>query len=171
VLRRGSTSDVSRFENAWMINLAIQYVADEHIDGDYHEFGVYRGSAFVEAWRAIHLYGLPYMFHAYDSFQGLPPTRDEGQFQVGDFAADQATFEAELARRKVPPDRVTITPGFFDQTLPTAERRPCAVALVECDTCESTVPVLEYLAETLADGAVVCFDDWFSYRGRPDRGE
>jgi hypothetical protein len=63
-------------------------------------------------------------------------------------------------------------PGYFDETLKELETdRKFAVAWIDCDLYESTVPVLEWLADKLVDGAVVCFDDWFTFRGKPDKGE
>src|SRR5204863_3721987 len=46
-----------------------------------------------------------------------------------------------------------------------------AIAWIDCDLYESTKPVLEFLAERLSPGSVICFDDWFNIKGRPDCGE
>jgi hypothetical protein len=31
--------------------------------------------------------------------------------------------------------------------------------------------VLEWIVPFLQSGTIVCFDDWFTFEGRPDRGE
>jgi hypothetical protein len=78
-------------------------------------------------------------------------------------------FDAET--RKIPAERLTVTGGLFDVSLPRADRHRIAVAWVDCDLYESTVPVLDFLTTQLQDGAVLVFDDWFCFHGRPDRGE
>lgn len=76
----------------------------------------------------------------------------------------------------MPPSRVTIVEGFFEDTL-RPERRgsipleQVAIAWVDCDLYASTVPVLDYLADRLPDGAVIVFDDWYHFKARPDRGQ
>jgi hypothetical protein len=45
------------------------------------------------------------------------------------------------------------------------------VAYIDCDLYESTRDVLNFLVHFLQDGTVVCFDDYWHYRGRADVGE
>lgn len=159
-----------RFENARMVRMALRYVGHEDIRGAYAEFGVFRGQTFVEAWHAAGDFGLTEMpFVACDSFQGLPAS--EGPFVAGGFANTRADFEAMLRAHRVDPRRVEIVEGFFADSLTPGVLPQVAVAWIDCDLYESTVPVLESLTDSLADGAVVVFDDWFNHRGRPDRGE
>lgn len=156
-----------------MLNMAFGFIRNEQVAGDYAEFGVLRGRTFLEAWYAAQRHGLDGMtFHAYDSFEGLPEIRgpDEGgPFRSGDFTAPRRIFDATVAA--IPDDRRTVTEGFFEAVLPTATRRRIAIAWVDCDLYESTVPVLSFLTDQLQDGSVLVFDDWFCFRGRPDRGE
>ena len=85
------------------------------------------------------------------------------------FAAARKVFDKTT--RHIPADRLTVTEGFFDQSLPAAEKHPIAVAWIDCDLHASTVPVLDFLTDQLVDGSVLIFDDWFCFHGRPDRGE
>lgn len=167
-LGRGLAQDPSRFENARMVRLAMQYVMNERIAGDYVEFGVYKGATFVEAWGAAEEMGLDEMrFVACDSFQGLPT--DGGPFRAGQFASPRAEFDATLRANRVPPGRVRVIEGFFTPEMPLPDQ--VAVAWIDCDLYESAVPVLDALTDRLVDGAVLAFDDWFTHRGRPDQGE
>jgi O-methyltransferase len=156
-----------------MLNNAFCYVQQEGIKGDYAEFGVWQGRLFTAAWEAIQRYGLTQVsMHAYDSFEGLPPAKgvdEDGPFRAGQFRSDRDRFDAET--RKIPADRLTVTEGLFDASLPQAEKHRIAVAWVDCDLYESTVPVLDFLTTQLQDGSVLVFDDWFCFHGRPDRGE
>jgi O-methyltransferase len=173
------TIDWFRYENARMIETAFGFVANNGVPGDYTEFGVLQGGTFVQAWRASRRWSLPLRLHAFDSFAGLPPVTGVdagGQFHEGQYSAPRTAFEQNLVRHKVDRGRVTVTEGFFADTL-LPERaasiglQSVAVAWVDCDLYESTVPVLGFISELLSDGAVLCFDDWFCYKGRSDRGE
>ena len=171
--RHLNTADGFIWESARMLNNAFGYVFNEHVVGDYAEFGVLEGRTFIEAWMAAERFDLHAMrFHAYDSFAGLPEVGGvdaAGPFASGQFASPRSVFEQTTA--PIARERLTITEGFYDETLPGAERRPIAVAWIDCDLYESTVPVLEFLTDQLVDGAVLIFDDWFCFHGRPDRGE
>ena len=130
------------------------------------------GSTFIEAWGAIQRFELDANLHAYDSFAGLPEVRGHdqgGPFSSGEFASPRRIFDMTTAR--IPTERMTVTEGFFADTLPNAEQHPIAVAFVDCDLYESAVPVLDFLSSQLRDGAVLAFDDWFCFHGRPDKGE
>lgn len=178
--RQIKTNQFFLYENARMIETAFGFIHNNGIKGDYLEFGVFRGRTFAEAWNAARRYGRQKMhFYAFDSFTGLPELSDKdngGAFRQGQFSAARAVFENTLRRNRVDLSRVTIVEGLFDQTL-TAENRKqlpvekAAIAWVDCDLYASTVPVLNFLADVLVDGAVLIFDDWYCFNGRPDRGE
>ena len=51
------------------------------------------------------------------------------------------------------------------------EPRQVAIAWVDCDLYASTVPVLDFLTDRLAQGAILLFDDWFCFKGDPTVGE
>jgi len=170
--RHMNTADAMMFESARMVNVAFAYTHGEGLAGDYFEFGVYRGRTFVEAWKASERYGGDRRLHALDSFAGLPGS--EGPFRQGDLAASREAFEKVLRANRVPSNAVTITEGFFEDTLADADPLPdtkAAIAWVDCDLYESTVPVLRYLTGKLVDGAVLVFDDWYFHHADPARGE
>lgn len=171
--RHLNTDDAYRWEATRMLNNAFCYVQQEGIEGDYAEFGVFEGRLLSAAWQAIQRYGLSRAsMHAYDSFEGLPAVQgvDEyGPFRTGQFRSPRRVFDAET--RKIPAERLTVTEGLFDVSLPGADKHRIAVAWVDCDLYQSTVPVLDFLTTQLQDGAVLVFDDWFCFHGRPDRGE
>ena len=156
------------------------------LDGDYLEFGVFRGETFRNAiraarqgFRATKEGRFPGRFFAFDSFAGLPQVASMGDgvniYARGEFAADRATFEKKLGRllERFP---IEIVPGWFDQTLTkeTAERlrlHRAAFVNIDCDLYESTVPVLRFVTPLLQTGTILYFDDWYSYRGSMDHGE
>src|SRR5215207_988672 len=163
-------ADTSRFENARMVRLAMMYLYNEGIGGDYAEFGVFDGRTFTEAFYAADDLGLGMRFFAYDSFKGLP--NDEGPFQTGQFGAPREALDANIKAHHIPPERVEVVQGFFDETLrEQSEPSEVAVAFIDSDLYESAVLALDFLTNRLVDGAVLCFDDWFCFRGSPEEGE
>ena len=81
-----------------------------------------------------------------------------------------------MIKAKVDLNQVTITPGWYNQTLnektkKTLNAKKVALVWVDCDLYESTVPVLRFITDYLQDGTIVIFDDWFCYRGNPNKGE
>jgi len=169
-----------RFENLRMLETAFGFLANEGITGDYAEFGVFQGATFSAAFHAARRWGNRAMrFHAFDSFAGLPDleARDAGgPFHAGQFSATRPFFERRLRKNGVDLSRVTITEGYFDETLTSARReqialRQVAIAVVDCDLYSSTVPVLRFLSDLLVDGAILIFDDWYCFKSSPQHGE
>ena len=79
-------------------------------------------------------------------------------------------------KKKVDLNRVQIVKGWFNKTLnsKTASEinlRRIAVAWIDCDLYESTIPVLNFITPFLSDGTVIIFDDWRCYRNDPEFGE
>ncbi len=156
------------------------------VEGDYLEFGVFRGDTFRNAiraarqgFRATKKGCFSGRFLAFDSFAGLPQVASMGDgvnlYAPGEFSASRATFERTLGRllQQVP---VEIVAGWFDETLTeqTAARlrlQRAAFVNIDCDLYESTVPVLRFVTPLLQTGTILYFDDWFSYRGSMDHGE
>jgi O-methyltransferase len=119
-------------------------------------------------------------FFAFDSFEGLPEPQgidaDTRDFSGGQYAAGVEEVRQNLLRAGVPADRVVFVPGWFDVTcMPaTAEEhgiRKAAAIWIDCDLYHSTTKVLEFVTPLLQDGTVIVFDDWYSFRGNPRRGE
>lgn len=176
LIYQARVSDGFVYENGNMINMAFGYCFNNKIIGDYAEFGVFRGHTSIEAWKASIRHGMSdTRFWLFDSFQGLPEVTGAdagGPFITSEFSFGRADYESNLSSFGVDMTRTEIVEGFFDATLARTETdRQFAVVWIDCDLYESTVPVLDWLTDKLVDGAVICFDDWFTFRGRPDKGE
>lgn len=170
-----------------MLSRAFTFASYTIPDGDYLEFGVWKGRSFVKAfhmWKAQHWRKGRMQrarFFAFDSFKGLPEPvdavdRSTGEFKKGDYTFSQEAFEHVLRAKKVSRDRVCIVPGWFDESLTHAVKKEqnlqqVAIAWIDCDLYASAVPVLEFLTDLIKDTAVIIFDDWYCFGGRPDRGE
>lgn len=165
-----------------MLETAIDYAANSELEGDYLEFGVFRGKSFTAAFYFAQMKNLESMrFYAFDAFQGLPEIKGvdaEGyeHFEEEQCYCDIDTFKKNISESGVDLNKVEIVPGWFDEVLneETKKKLPlkkASVALIDCDLYESTVPVLNFITDYLQNGTVLIFDDWFCFRGDPDRGE
>lgn len=151
---------------------------EDSLRGDYLEFGVFEGNSFLHA----HHRGrrrMPWMrFFAFDSFEGLPEPEgfDEGgEFHGGQFACSQSRFEQNLREQDADMTRIRVIPGWYDASLTQDMKHDnqlevCSVAMIDCDLHASTVPVMAFLTDLLRTGSILLFDDWYNFRGDPDRG-
>jgi hypothetical protein len=158
-----------------------EYLVGAQLEGDYVEFGVYRGDTFshVYGWLSPHFPNM--RFIAFDSFEGLPRPRGvdaldgySSHFVENEFACTEESFIANIRSKGVDLTKVDVLKGWFDQSLNSEGASgigKIAFAWIDCDLYESTVPVLDYLTDRLQVGTVVLFDDWRSYRNHPDFGE
>ncbi len=151
------------------------------VTGDYFEFGLYRGHSFWATQQAATRNRNPSMrFFGFDSFEGLPEIegndRKAGIFVPGDYRATRPEVERRLTEHGFDWDRAVLIEGFFDQSLtPELKSRhamsSAALVNVDCDLYQSTVPVLDFVADLLQDGTIVLFDDWYAFAEADDRGE
>ena len=156
---------------------AMEYVLHSRLEGAYAEFGVWQGRTISAAWHLARERRLTTAFWAFDSFSGLPEVagRDASGFQhfkQGEFAFGERAFRRRLKINGV--EGVNIVAGRFEESLtPAVQNRvgKVAIAWIDCDLYESTVPVLRFLTPLLDEGTLLFFDDWYCYRANPDRGQ
>jgi hypothetical protein len=184
-----------------IIHKAATLIAAEQVEGDYLEFGVYQGASMIRAYHAIrqvceqraaddahsaeHQRNVREQwkrmrFFAFDSFQGLPAPEGvdahTADFERGKFAASLSYFNIRLERGGVDATRVVPVPGWFNdtctpRTVEQHQMKHAAIVHIDCDLYESARVALKFIGPLLADGTVLIFDDWYAFRGRPDRGE
>lgn len=151
------------------------------VTGNYLEFGVYKGTAFIEAMYYAKKYGFEEMhFFAFDSFEGLPEiigSDDKHEhFKKGQYINSIESFEKTLKKHNAPRHRITLTKGYFDNTLNNNLKEKldigcAAIIWIDCDLYDSTVPVLNFITDYLVSGTFLVFDDWFSFAGDSNAGE
>jgi cytochrome P450 len=180
------------FTYAW------QYLNWECIEGDVLEFGVAVGKSLallarlhqesLFTWRytedAVH----ERRFAGFDSLTGLPPdVHPHPRWSAGSFANNYLYGHPSMAYDEpitadglyrlfsscgLPKPELEI--GWFEDTIPASipsKYRKAALVHIDSDLYASALCVLEGVAPILADGALVCFDDWFMYQGDPNQGE
>lgn len=169
---------------SFMLERAMDFVRHNQVAGDYFEFGVYAGTTFQYAYHAAKDRGLDTMkFHALDSFEGFSEPKghdDIGLIVEGTRNCSEKQFLMNVSRAGVPLAKVTTTKGWFSDTLEgegankTNEKLGNAkVSLVwlDADLYEPTISALNFLTDRLQDGTVMMFDNWFLFKGHPQRGE
>lgn len=154
-------------------------------DGYYMEFGVHNGESMIEAYRTLR--GVTNHYYGFDSFEGLPELTGEDQkshhltpgFYEGNYKSMQFDFvKASIkASSRMQDDELTLTPGFFEDSLSTFKKETLKqkgvplVVFIDCDLYSSTVEVLKFIDDLLVTGTWVLFDDYWCFRGSPNAGE
>lgn len=167
-----------------MLDLAMDFVRHSKVEGDYFEFGVYKGLTFQYAYHSAQMRELKLMrFFALDSFQGFadPKGNDTtGAIVKGTRNCPEIEFSKILKAHKVSMKKVCVIPGWFENTLIGEGRKEtikkigkskAAIAYLDADLYEPTVLALDFLVDYLTDGTLLLFDNWFLFRGHPNRGE
>lgn len=137
--------------------------------GSYLEFGVYNGTSLMCVYRElqalelddVHLFG-------FDSFQGFPQTaavEDRGRWKPGRCHSTLGFTTAVLRHEGIDLSRVTLVPGWFNETLhDQAARdlqiRKASVIMIDCDLYSSTREALNFCAPLIQDEALILFDEW-----------
>ncbi|HEY4545707.1 MAG TPA: TylF/MycF/NovP-related O-methyltransferase [Pedomonas sp.] len=172
----------NRMTEFGMLAQAFEFAKINGVRGDYFEFGVWRGKTFIHARTMARRYRVsPIVFRAFDSFAGLPPVDKHTKHEVwkeGQFACSRTEFARILASKGFAPGEYDLIEGFYDQSLNDAlvgrlssAGVRASIVYVDCDLYESTVPVLRFIRHFLQDGTIICFDDYYNYRGQPGHGE
>ncbi len=150
-------------------------------EGDYYEFGVFRGGTFLEAGRIVNDLGCDNaVLYGFDSFEGLPEPEGidatDTRFFEGQFSCTREEVERNLTSNGMDMSRATLIQGFYEDSLTEELRskfqfKPVSVALLDCDYYSSTKVALDWLRPYIRPGSVLLFDDWYSYGTTSDLGQ
>lgn len=164
-----------------------EFVAFNRIIGNIYEFGTYKGFTARIFATLIRGFQYPGNLFLFDSFEGLPEIDSEvdkksyevAVYQVwekGSMRLEQGVGNRirEALSEILPPERVTITKGYFEDTLDRfLPNERAAILHIDCDLYASAMTVLEKVMEknVLQDGTLLLFDDYNSGRANPRLGE
>lgn len=169
----------NRMTELGMLSQAFEFAKINEVPGDYFEFGLWRGKTFGYAHRMKRRYSRRDMkLWGFDSFQGLPATEKhpDNIWYEGQFACARPEFEAILASRGIRTSEYELIEGFYSDSLNDATHRrlsgrKAAVIYIDCDLYESTIQVLNFIQPYIVNGSIICFDDFYNYKGDPEQGE
>ena len=151
-------------------------------NGDYFEFGIFKGYTFAYAnnyGKKIKLKNMRYF--GFDSFKGLPEvvgldvTRDM-PFYKGQYYAPKAKVVKDLENTGIDWSKAHLVDGFFCDTLSDESREKfnmgnVSVALIDCDLYSSTKEVLDFIKDMIIDNSILIFDDWNTFNSDNERGQ
>ena len=136
------------------------------IEGDFVECGTYKGGS--AALLATALTGKRH-FWLYDSFKGMPATRDIDGMVAKEWAGKLVASEQDVIQVLnavgLSTIHYTIRKGWFDQTF--RQPLPRRVALLHCDAdwYDSVLIVLETFYPLIPEGGCVILDDFGYWEG------
>jgi O-methyltransferase len=169
----------NRVRERGMLAQAFEFKKMNGVSGDYFEFGLYEGRTFIYAHQMRHRYRCAdMMLWGFDSFQGLPRidyARDN-IWSDGQFACSEPELREILRKAGLEEQEYRLVPGYYENSLSgelhdqLAGRR-AAIVYIDCDLYSSAKLVLDFLPRYLVNGTIVCFDDFYCYKGSPDQGE
>jgi len=168
----GLVSPARKLATVMLTKLAVETCAP----GDVVETGVYTGGTAAIIMRVLMEYDeCNRKFFAFDSFQGLPQldradtatgqVYERGHGLPGDFAASREDFEANLKHLSAWDDRIRVTKGWFNESIPTVSIEKIAFLRLDGDLYASTITVLRLLYHRVMSGGIVYVDDYGSFAG------
>ena len=164
------------------IKKALYLTALDNVDGDYLEFGVFTGSSFICAMRTHrnlkYLGEIKTCFYGFDSFEGFGEVKeyDKHSFYINNiFKVNSKKIIKEIYRHSEELD-VKIIKGFFNETLLNKDCKKdfnvnkIRCMLIDCDLKDAAELALNFSVSSLQLGSILILDDYFSFRGNPDKG-
>ena len=171
----------NRLTELGMIAQAMEFAKINGVVGDYFEFGLWQGKTFRYAHKMMRRYSVKGMkLWGFDSFQGLPThqSRPDNIWYEGQFAYGRDQLERDILACGFKPQDYELVEGFYDQSLDDAlverlirDQVKASIVYIDCDLYESTRPVMRFISNFLQNGTILCFDDYFTYKGASDEGE
>lgn len=160
---------------------AFDFISDNVIQGDYHEYGCHRCRTFRMAMLEANRHFLEDMFfYAYDSFAGLPAVTSEIKYderwQEGTLTTTEEEFEQLILESGFSLNKVRLKKGYYNETLVNevyqmCNNRKASLIAIDCDLYESAVPIFNSLDCIIQEGTILYLDDYFTgYKGNPTKG-
>lgn len=154
---KNNSGDITRF---FGLNLCIEQLIEEKIEGDVVELGVYRGnSAWLLAKFARRMKRNCFLF---DTFTGFDP-RDLGSEDDKTLNAAFGDTSLERVRRFVGNEGTVYVKGFFPDSLEQiGEIRDLALVHIDCDLESPMAAALDYFYPKLKKGGFLIMHDYSS---------
>jgi hypothetical protein len=168
-----------RIDRQKFFSQAFHLLSLNQIHGVYMEFGCRGGRSFCLAYHEAQRVNNISKFIAFDSFQGLPPVKNEKDehphWVEGAMSVSLDKFHKRLKKHGVPRASYLTIEGFYDVSLKSEEAKGLsenvALAFVDCDMYSSTKDVLSYLKTRFHNGMIIAFDDYFCHSSTQISGE
>ncbi|HSX07188.1 MAG TPA: TylF/MycF/NovP-related O-methyltransferase [Candidatus Saccharimonadia bacterium] len=134
------------------------------LDGAVVEFGCYVGTTSLFIRRLLNALGDSREFHAYDSFEGLPPktahdeSRAGDQFQAGELAVSKKQLLQQFQKANLSPP--IVHKGWFNSLTSKDVPPQIAFAFLDGDFYESIRDSLKLVLPCMQQGGIIIIDDY-----------
>lgn len=145
----------------WRMWLLVSFAkAARRAEGDFAEFGVYRGGCSWMILRQVDLTGRH--LHLFDTFHGIPESGLTEPEQRAGFAGRLADTSLQTVQARLQPWQPVpvFWPGDVFDTIPAADTGPLAFVHIDLNAAAPTAHVLDAVRRRLTPGAIVVFDDY-----------
>lgn len=152
-----------------IIRQIIDYIRFEHLQGDYLEFGTYKGHSLITAMKYAKKKDIELRFIAFDSFSGLPEVKAKYKtITEHKFKTSYEEVKADIKKYETDKIKAEVVKGFYQEVCNKAlieklKIDKVAVVYIDCDLYESTKTVLEFITPFIQSGTVIVFDEYFGF--------
>ena len=137
----------------------------------YFEFGCHSGRTFSAAINAARYFKMNNCeFFAFDSFEGLPETREaeDGVFKTGSFYTSKKEFIRIIKKKtNLNENNLNIIEGFYTKSLTEnlqSKMPKIGILHVDVDLYSSTIDLLKFCRPLIVSGSLILFDDWYCFK-------
>ena len=160
-------------QDEYVANLELAY-RFSGIDGAIVECGTWKGGMIAGI---AHLLGNTRQYWLFDSFEGLPPAKDQDGEKAKHWQADKKSptyydnctaslHDAQMAMQLAGVANARILKGWFEATLPEASfPEGIDILRMDADWYDSTMDILKYCFVHVNDGGCLIIDDYYRWDG------
>ena len=162
LIRRINTVNYHNLAKFLQINKIWNNIKMDSIEGDYIEFGIFKGKSLYHSFKSGQIATLrePRVYWGLDSFEGFPVENHD--FYV---AENFKSSKQKVLKTFNKYDNVKIIDGFFETSLKQEEVisiKSISFAFVDCDIYESAEVAFNFIKERISDGGFIMIDDFTS---------
>jgi hypothetical protein len=146
----------------------------------YYEFGLFKGFSFWFAEQISREYtGEDFFLYGFDSFEGLSKSQVDivpVYWAKGNYASSLKIVTAKLKENGTDLRRVKLYKGWFSKALFDGLRHsekflPVSICVIDSDSYEPCVEVLNFIKDLLVPGSILLFDDFNVFDKDESHGE
>jgi O-methyltransferase len=143
-------------DRCWILSSCLSHA--RNLEGDFAEFGVFRGGTALLAARVLSDARDGRCLHLFDSFAGMPKTSDGEPYRAGDLDQTSAAHVERLVGSTGA--KVKLHVGYIPETFRETGIDRLAFAHIDVDLYKSVLDCVEFVYPRLVPGGMIIFDDY-----------
>jgi O-methyltransferase len=176
------------------LHMAWGHIFNNHLRGDYWEFGVYKGDSTLISWTQYQKFkswnqsqlksdeqwrvklaqeysAWEPKFIGFDTFFGLPANNEKNSsFDEGNFASSLEFVKSKL-EKVMSKNSFKLVQGDFTKLHSSPSDLPIAILYIDSDLYESALAALRLSEPCLQIGSVILFDEFHGFNADDSKGE